>query len=905
MLYGRIEHLAAIDRLLDGMRSGRAGALVLRGEAGIGKTALLDAAGRKAGRATVLRVTGVESEAELPFAALHALMRPALDEIGALAERQAMALRAAFGMAEAVGPDRFLVGLGVLSLIAELAEDRPVLCLVDDAQWLDPASADVLVFAARRLHAERAAFLAAARDEQLLVALPSLPELRVDRLDRASAEEMLARAGLAPAAREQVIAEAAGNPLALIELSRGLSAGERAGSVTPLSLPAVSAAGRVQGAFLARICGLPDECRRAMLVAALAGAAGLAEVGRAIDAAGGSLADLAEAEQARLLRVTPSGISFSHPLVRAAVLTGSDVAGRMAGHRALAGVLEGDRRAWHLAAVAIGPDEEVAGALDDVAIGACRRGSRATMSAAYERAAGLSASRETRGRRLALAADAALDAGQMSRATDLVRQAEGLATDPAAAAPLARARALLWWEAGQPANAAGVLLDGAEMLGEADPVATRAMVLHAVLYLLHSDINLAQAELARRATRMLPPSQTPLLEFLQAILRLQGGDTRAPVVLPAGPGHDSLPVFARFCLLPFDLLRGDVAAARRHAADLAAECRDAGMASSLGYALGHLALAQTLGGEFVDAMASADEGMRITADTRQAILAGELTAMVAGLAAIIADDERRPAHVARARKLSAGVRARSFAGADYALILLDLGSGRYESALDRTQALLAGPDRHVPFQLYAYPDHVEAAIRAGRADLARGPLAQFTVWADAIGQRWATAVAARCAALAAGDARAESLYRRAIAAHDGDGRPFEQARTSLLYGEWLRRHQRRADAREHLLAAAGAFARAGARPWQERAEAELRAAGGLAAAAVVADPLARLTPQELRVVRLAAGGASNKQIGAQLFLSPRTVGSHLHKAFPKLGVTTRKELARFAPKPDVEPPFMT
>src|SRR5215472_10295012 len=362
MLCGRSEQLAAIDRLLEGMRSSRAGVLVLRGEAGIGKTALLDAASEKASGARVLRVTGVEPEAELPFAALHALLRPALDEIGALPRRQAEALRGAFGLAEEAVADRFLVGLGVLSLIAELAEDRPVLVLADDAQWLDRASGDALAFAARRLYAERAAVLVAARDEPPGAGLPGLPELRVGGLDRAAAEQLLAGAGLVAAVRDQLIAEAGGNPLALIELSRGLSGPQRAGSVTPLALPAASPAGRVQQAFAARIGGLPQECRRAMLVAALGGMADLAEVSRAVAAAGGSLTDLAAAERAGLVRVTPAGVSFGHPLARAAVLAGSDVAERAAGHRALAGVLDGDRRAWHLAALADGPGGQVAAA---------------------------------------------------------------------------------------------------------------------------------------------------------------------------------------------------------------------------------------------------------------------------------------------------------------------------------------------------------------------------------------------------------------------------------------------------------------------------------------------------------------------------------------------------------------
>jgi len=889
MLYGRGEQLAAIGRLLDGMWSGRAGSLVLRGEAGIGKTALLDVAAGRATGARVLRVTGVESEAELPFAGLHALMRPALDEIGALPARQAGALRGAFGMAEAAVPDRFLVGLGVLSLIAELAEGQPVLVLADDAQWLDRASADALVFAARRLHAERAAVLAAVRDEPGGAGLPGLPELRVRGLDRVSAERLLAGEGLVAAVRDQLIAEAAGNPLALIELARGLSGPQRAGSVTPLMLPAAPPAGRVQRAFAARAAGLPPECRRAVLVAALGGMADLTEVSRAVAAAGGSLADLAGAERAGLVRVTAAGVGFTHPLARAAVLTGSDVAERIAGHRALASVLDGDRRAWHLAALADGPDESVAAELDVAARNAGDRGSAAAKSAAYERAAGLSAGPAAKGRRLTLAAEAAVAAGQFPRAADLAGLAAGLPADPVQAAALARVRALLRFEAGRPADAAGFMLDGAELLSHADPDTAEAMMIQAV-NMLWLNVGPARPDLERRVAAMLPPAGATHLEFLQAVRRLQDGDTRALSTAPARPDPGPLPVGELF----FELIRGDVPAVRHTAESMAAECRDTGMAALLAYALLYLASAQGLQGEFLDAMASAEEGLRIAADTGQSALTGQVASTVAWVAAMTGDEETCQARAAQVRDLSAGAQAVALPGADCALALLDLGSGRYQPALERMQAVTAGPARRHPQLLLAYPDHVEAAVRAGEPGLAARPLAQATAWAGAIGQPWATAVAARCAALTAGDAAAEPLYRRALAAHEGDGRPFEQARTRLLYGEWLRRGQRRADAREQLLPAAAAFARMGARAWRERAEAELRAVGAALAVVTADDPLARLTPQELQVVRLAATGASNKQIGAQLFLSPRTVGYHLYKAFPKLGVTAREELARYA-----------
>jgi DNA-binding CsgD family transcriptional regulator len=893
MLYGRGEQLAAIDRLLAGMRSGQAGVLVLSGEAGIGKTALLDAAQEMAAGTRVLRVAGVESEAELPFAALHALLRPALDEIGALPQRQAVALRCAFGMTEAAVADRFLVGLAVLSLIAELAEDRPVLCLVDDAQWLDRASADALVFAARRLHAERAAVIVAERDEPTGVSLPGVPELRVGALGRTAAEQVLAGAGLVAAVRDQLIVEAGGNPLALIELARGLSAAERAGSVTPLIVPTASRVSRVQGAFLARITALPRACQRAVLVAALGGLAGLAEVSRAIAAAGGSLTDLAAAERAGLLRVTPAGVSFSHPLARAAVLAGSDVAARAVAHQALADVLDGDSRAWHLAALATGPDEQVAAALDATAKRAGRRGSRSAMSAAYERAAALSADPAAKGRRLALAAEAAVGAGQLPRAADLVGQVGELVTDPVQAAMLARVRAQLQFEAGRRANAAAFVLDGAALLRHVVPDTAQALVIQAV-NMLWLDAGPSYQELEHRAAELMPPAGASVLEFLHGVRRLQDGDTHAPVIVPARPACRSLPFLEAFNQLFLDILQGDVPAVRRRAADLASECRDAGIVGLLAYVLNYLSGAQLLSGEFLDAMASAEEGVRIAADTGQAALTGELATTAALLAAVTGDEEACRTRAAQVRDLSAGAQALPIAGADCALALLDLGSARYQSALDRMQAATAGAARHDPQLLYAYPDHVEAAARAGQPDLAARPLAKFSAWAHAIGQQWATAVAARCAALTAADTDAGPFWRQAVAAHEGDGRPFEQARTRLLYGEWLRRHQRRTAAREHLLAAAGAFAALSARPWLARAEAELRAVGAGARAASSGDPLAQLTPQELQVVRLAAAGASNKQIGAQLFLSPRTVGYHLYNAFPKLGVSTREELARYA-----------
>jgi len=894
VLIGRSDELAAIGRLMEGMRSGRASVLVFRGEAGIGKTAMLDAAAEQAMGARVLRAVGVAGEAELPFAALHALLLPILDEISRLPERQATALRGALGLAETAGADRFLVSLGVLSLIAELAEDRPVLCLIDDAQWLDRASADALVFAARRLNAERAAVIFAVRDEPPGADLPGLPELRLGGLSQAAAGQLLAGAGLVPTVRDQLINEATGNPLALIELSRGLSAEQRAGSLTPLSLLMPSPASPAQASFGERITALPVAARRALLIAALARTANLTEVSQAVGATGGSLTDLAPAEHNGLLRVTPAGVAFSHPLVRAAAWAGFDVADRMAAHQALAKVLDGERRAWHLAALASGPDEQVAAGLDAAAQHAGRRGNPAAASAAYERAAGLSASAAARGRRLVLASGAAADAGQLPRAADLARKAERLVTDPAVVAALAGVQAQLRYENDRPVDGASILLDGAMRLGGFDPAAARTMVIEALTCLWRGVVNPANTELERQAAALLSPADARLMEFLQAVRRLQDGDPEAQAIVSAWPDAHPGPGCIQSFPLCFDLVRGDLPTARKRAADLADECRVRGKAGLLAQALGYLARTQGLYGEHLDAMASVEEGRRIAADTGQTGLTGRLAAVAAELAAVTGDEEQCRTCAAEACQLSAGVWATALAGADCALARLDLGQTRYQSALDRLEAVTTGPARHAHVVLYAYPDHVEAAVRAGRPEFAAGPLARFTAWANAIKQPWATAVAARCAGLTAAGSDAEAWYLQALATHDGDGRPFEQARTHLAYGEWLRRGRRRGVAREHLLAAAASFARLGARPWQDRAEAELRATGSAVPAVRADDMLARLTPQELQVVRLAATGASNKQIAAQLFLSHRTVGYHMYKAFPKLGVTAREELARYA-----------
>ncbi|MEV1242388.1 AAA family ATPase [Nonomuraea sp. NPDC049750] len=948
MLYGRGAEQGEIDALLEAARAGRSGAVVVKGETGIGKSALLGyAAGRAAGW-PVLRTLGVESETELPFAALHLLLRPVLGHAERLPPGQAAALRGAIGAAPAEVADRFLVGLAALTLLSDLAGDGPILCLVDDAQWLDDASADALLFAARRLDAEGVVMLFALRDGAATprpgaMATPGVAELRLGRLEAAVAEEFLADRArdLAPQVRRRVLDEAAGNPLALIEFAAVLTPEQRAGRLSPLPFAGESGplSHRVRTTFEAYIDRFPEPARAALLVAAADDTGDLDLILRAAARLGATVADLAVAEREELIELSAAGLSFRHPLIRSAAYRGAPYFRRVAAHLALAESLSeqtgrclgdpmgrplagrttaslgdraaesldsqarADRRAWHRAAAATGPDERVAGELERAALRARDRQGTAAASVAFERAADLTADTARTARRLIAAAELAVQAGQLKRAAGLADRAAPLATTlattPAELACLVQVRACVEVEQGSPSAAGRILAEGAEHVRTADPALAARMLAEAIHYAsFAADPELAHDADHRLSALALPLPKGPqppqpdeprplpqrpgvLAAGMAVMARLVEGQAvmdLSPIRAAARLARDSpdlLPLAASL-----SIVSGDEVTAHGLAESLVARCREHGLIGLLPQALALFAQAQMLRGRHREASAAASEALTVASDIHQAHRAGHVYGLLAWLAAVSGAEERC---LELAAKADGDVEA-TRALAAWALGLSQLGQGRAGAALDH---LRTAGDRHPVVALCAAPDLVEAAVRAGRADLAEGAAARFAGWAAVVERPWANAVAARLRGLLAEGDEAGRHFARAVAVPADQ--PFQQARNELLYGEWLRRAHRRSDARRRLRAAFEAFDALGAAPWARRAHGELEAAGE-AAVSRSGGLLDRLTPQERQVVRLAAAGLSNRQIGARLFLSPRTVGHHLYKAFPKLGVASRAQL---------------
>jgi DNA-binding CsgD family transcriptional regulator len=906
LLYGRDGEQKAIEGLLDRITgldgetgSSSGGALLLTGDPGIGKTALLGFASRAAAERgmLVLSAVAVESESELPYATLHLLLGPHLGLLDQLPPPQRAALEVAFGLSTGPAPDRLLAGLGTLTLLTELAASRPVLCLLDDTHWMDRASADALLIVMRRLQADPVAVIGAARGGDRPPDAPDLggiPVIEVAPLAPAAAAALLASqaAQLPPAEQYRVLAHADGNPLALTELPR--LAPDEDGNLLPLT-------SRLQLAFHGSITRLPARTQDLLLVAALADDGDLSTILAAGAVLGAGADDLEPAVAAGLLLAAgESRLEYRHPLVRAAVRQRAPVAQRIAAHRALAAALaDGSsdaeyRRVWHLGLAASGPDDELAAALQRTAGQARSRGGYAAAASAYERAARLSTSPADVTERLILAAEAALEAGQLTRAERFAAQAdddsrvtrvEGITQFLRGSYPAAHRLLLLAADravkAGQPAQAARLLLQDA----------------HVAWYLGLAELN---DVIARLGTFRFGDDEplAPLIGYQLAThaVALDSYDR---------PPSAARPVFTRARELgaqaPRDLvqvcgstfLAGDDEVTHELAAELVAEARAQGASGQLPVLLFFLAEAELFLGRHHDAAADAAESLRIAEDTGQRQWTGQMHAFLSHLAALEGDaDHCRDLSDEALRSPGAGGAVAIGVWATWAAGLLDLGQGRAQDALTRLHSVVTGPHSYHVAGMRAIPDVVEAAVRAGAPTQAAEPLARFERWAGWTGQPSARALAERCRAMLAPDEQAESGYAAALRAHSVQDRPFERARTQLCYGEWLRRTRRRSEARPQLAGALEVFTRLGTAPWARRARAELDACGGQGTQAPEASWLAALTPQELQVVRLAASGLSNRDIAAQLFLSPRTVGYHLYKAYPKLGIGSRANLPR-------------
>ncbi|WP_169814730.1 helix-turn-helix transcriptional regulator [Nocardia crassostreae] len=896
MLYGRANEVQQIGSLLRAAQRGRSGALAITAEAGEGKSALLLSAEEHAGNGwRVLRCSGVESESELPLAGLHQLLSSALDRLDALPAPQYGALGGALGLCASDGADRFLIGVATLTLLAELSADGPVLCLINDAQWLDRPSADALRFAARRLGAEGIVMLFAARKG---FEHGGLPGMRLTPLDSAAATALLAERwpGLTPDQRERVLAEAAGNPLALLEFP---SMNPESSPAEPLPLP-LPLPLRLRSGYERRIAEQSEPARMAMLVVAAEETGDLGIALRVLHRLGHTAEALAAAEQSGMVVITGQTVTFRHPLRRSAAYHGATFTQRHAVHAALAAVLADDpaRSAWHLAAATTEPDETVAAALEAAAQQARERTGHASAAAALERAALLTPDPVARARRLVSAVETASEAGHTGRALRLAEAAEQLSLGPVERARVTGTRVLIEFEYGSLRKAHQLMLEAAAHVTEIEPARAAQLLIEAGRIAWTSG-DLGSVRLTFEQLRGLRTDDAiaPLLPALRGPLDLWDGHLADGIATIRTTVQ-----FSRFVPLEMISLRlglalhsaliGNMVIARDGLNELADLVCERGMIGWVPAITATLATAEFILGRHREAKVIATQNVRIAADIGQPNRVAGSEAVLALIAAVQGDEVRCRELAERNLAHAPGdYNAIDVTHCEWALALLDLGLGRHERALDRLDMLYRGPAQARGHWIDLLSDLVEAAVRARRPERAATAMAEIEEWAAALGNPWAQGLLLRCRGQVRGDG---DLLARALTAHAAADRWYDHARTALAYGELLRRERRTTEARVQLRKALETFDRLGAHPWAERARVELRAAGEGVVPEPETDVAARLTPQELQVVRLAASGATNKEIAAQLFLSPKTVGHHLYRAFPKLGVSNRVELARLS-----------
>jgi DNA-binding CsgD family transcriptional regulator/tetratricopeptide (TPR) repeat protein len=896
-LTDRRSERGVLDRLVEAVQAGESQALVVRGDAGVGKTALLDYLAGRAGGCQLVRAVGVQSEMELAFAGLHQLCAPMLTRLTRLPVPQREALRTAFGLAAGPPPDRFLIGLATLSLLCEAAGEQPLICVVDDQQWLDRASAQALGFVARRLAADPVAVVFGTRAPG--ADLAGLPELEVRGLRDDHARVLLDSVLAGPIdarVRDQIVAETQGNPLALLELPRGLTPAQLAGGFgLPGAQPAAAPlAGRIEDSFRRQLDVLPPSARRLLLLAAADPSGDPVLVRRAAGRLGIPYEAAATAVETGLVDFG-AHVRFRHPLVRSTVYLSASLPDRQQAHAALAEATDAqadpDRRAWHRAQAATGPDEEIAAELEHSAGRAQARGGLAAAAAFGERSVLLTADPARRAERALAAAQAHLQAGAFDTALELLATAEvarsGL-MDEFASARVDLLRGQIAFASGRVSDAPLLLLKAARRLEPLDLGLARETYLTgwgAAGITAHLDAGAVLAEISRAILALPAPDADPrpldlLLDGL-ARLTVEGRAAatatlqRAARVLTGIPVQDALRwgwAAAGASNAVWDFERSRVTSARQ-----VQLLRDAGALAQLPIHLSALAITTAWTGDLAGAAALATESDSVAAVT------GTELAPYAWLRLRALQGTEAEASALIASEMEQGQ-----PHAHWAAAVLYNGLGRYSEAA--SAARRAASYTFDPWlSMWALPELVEAAARAGDTELARDALERLAGTTQPCGGDTALGLEARCRALLSDGPSGDEEYRDAIGRLNRTPLRPELARAHLLYGEWLRRQGRRVDARAQLRIAHEMLDAMGMAAFADRAGHELLATGQTVRKRT-AETVSTLTPQEAHIARLARDGRTNPEIGAQLFLSARTVEWHLRKVFGKLGISSRREL---------------
>jgi DNA-binding CsgD family transcriptional regulator len=914
LLIGRHSECAVLNRLIADVRRAESRTLVVRGEAGIGKTALLEYLVAAASDLNVIRAVGVESEMELAYAGLHQLVASLLDRADRIPAPQREALETVFGLGAGPAPDRFLVGLAVLSLLAEVADDRPLLCVIDDAQWLDQASALTLAFVARRLLAEPIGLVFAARepgDE-----LRRLPELEVPGLRANDARSLLSSAvrfQLEEGVRDRIVAETRGNPLALLELPRGLTRMHLAGGFGGCP-HTQTLSGQIEESFRLRLEALPGTTRILLLVAAADPLGDPLLLSRTADRLGVPMSAADDAEAEGLLAIDER-VTFRHPLVRSAVYGAASPEQRREVHVALADVTDRradpDRRAWHLAAGAAGPDEEVAMELERSATRARARGGPAAAAAFLQRSVALTVDLDRRVERALAASEASLFAGALDAALSMLSIAEAGSQDDLERARVELLRGQIAFAVNRGRDAPELLLAAAHRLERLDIGLARETYLEALsagqfagrLAGRGADVlAAARASLSAGAPNGAPRASDALLDGL-ATLIAEGYASGAPLV------KQGLAVFGQADLPPDDAVRWTWLACRTavdvwdfDAWELLSErtvslARDEGALAQLPSGLTLRIGAHLLGGDLEAGALLLEEVEALTRATGTPVSHAGRVSLAAWRGR---EDEAKTLIDAMIGESSARGEGWGVTIAHWAGAVLSNGLGRYQEALASATLATEYPG-DLAFRNWSLAELVEAAVRAGETASAADALDHLARSTGPSATDWALGVEARSRALLREGEAAEDLYREAISRLERSRVRVELARAHLLYGEWLRRERRRVDARAQLHAAYDLFTEMGMEAFAERARIELLATGEKVRKRTV-ETRDELTAQERQVARLAGEGLSNAEIGARLFISPRTVEWHLRKAYAKLGIRSRRELSQalgsLEPSPD-------